>query len=302
MGYDIRLQKPEELDLDASKLQIWLNPLWMEAVATVHNIDYTWLVCWEHDNLMALMPIYIKRKLMQNKAYNPVLAYYSPIMYSLPETGFPNRDLLRRHEINIAIARFLKKTFTSVSLNLHPEVLDMRGFTWNGLSAGPLYTFVHQTDREPLLFAEERNKHRVAQRQGYRLEQRFDPELFCDMLYDLYDLKNHDFGIKRDSLITFLNTVSEHGLIRQYNLVSDSGTVSSDIILCDQTDTCYALLRGTTEQARKLGASVMQNLESARAVASEYKVLDFLGANIAGPARFKAAFGYELKLFFRIQC
>ncbi len=301
MAYDIILQKTTEPSLQVSPLPIWLHPLWMEAVARVHGIETAYLVCYEHDNLLAVMPLYIKRKLMLQKAINPVLAYYNPICYLLPETAFPNRDLLRRHEINCAIALYLKKNFHGLALNLHPDNLDMRGFTWNGINANPLYTFVHLTSQEPLLFAEERNKHRVAQKQGYRFEQHFEPELFCEMLYKLYELKKHDFGIKREALIQFLREMHAHQLIRQYNVMNDTETVSSDILVCDGTDTCYALLRATTEQARKLGASIMQNIESAKAISAEYPVLDFLGANIAGPARFKAAFGYDLKLFFRIQ-
>lgn len=300
MPYICDLAAPQDFERFIAPPSVWFHPMWMSAVAELHDASAQYLSVHEHQNLVAIIPIYIKKWLLKRKAYNPVMAYYSPIRYFLPLTGFPNKDLIRRHEINNAIATFLKKEFSTVSLNLHPENIDMRGFTWNGFGATPLYTFTQNCHENPLIFAEERAKLRIAERQNYSFERRFDFPQFCDLLYKLYDLKNHDFGISAPRLLEFLQKVEKTGLIRQYNIVSHGEIHCADILICDGSDTAYALLRATSDKSRKLGASGMQNIMSTKAVADEYSFMDFLGGNVPGPARFKASFGYQLKMFFRI--
>jgi len=301
MPYQISLAEPAELSGTECTAQVWFKQSWMQAVASVIDASPKLLLCHDKDNLVAVMPLYSKKKLWFIKAYNPLLAYYCPIVFTLPETSHKNRSLIRETDICAALAMFLKQEFREVFLNLSPQLYDVRGFTWQGLVAQPLYTFVQKTDEKQELMTEERHKLRLAERHGFEFEERFDVDQFCHLLRELHTLKGHDMGMSLSAIRLFLSEMHKEGLVKQLNVMDKGEVVSSDIIVCDGTDTAYALLRGTTIEGRKKGASVMQNVYDAKYLASSYRFLDYLGGNIPGPARFKAACGYNLKLFFRIR-
>lgn len=301
MPYQVKLIRTDEFALPQPDISLWCKRQWMEALAELHQIDVNYLICEEAGNIVAYMPIYSKHRLGMKRAYSPVMAYYNPIHFILPNSSRQNRNLLRKHEISTAIAVFLKKAFLKLSINLSPENYDVRGFTWSGFKAVPLYTFIQDLQAKAQLFPEQQRKLNIALKQDFSFDESFDPEPFIKLLYELYEYKEHDFKLSPKRLLDFLTKQHDIGLIRQYNIRSEKNIASADILLCDETDTTFAILRATTEAARKNGISVLQNVSDARELNTKYKFLDFCGANISGPARFKAAFGYDLKVFFRIQ-
>ncbi len=300
MSYEVKLVKIDELNLPNQANSVWQDSRWMAAVAHLNGLEPMFVAAYDDGGLCAYLPIYIKHKFGLKRIVNPILSFYHPLEYILPPSTHANRILLRKHDINHALGGFLKNSFKKVRLNLNPDTFDVRGFTWQGLNATPLYTFIYDSSREPELFPEEKRRYRKSLQEGFVFNSHFDPDVFAKIFLDLCKRKGYDFRLKTEQLIKFLVTTHDQGILKQFNLLSNGEIVSSDMLLCDCSDTSYAVLRATSETAKTKNASILHSIKLCESLRELNKKLDFCGANVPGPARFKASFGFELKLFFQI--
>jgi len=98
----------------------------------------------------------------------------------------------------------------------------------------------------------------------------------------------------------FYRELHEHGLLRQFNIYYKNEIVSANIILSDGGELAYTIILATQEDAMKLGAATLHSVELSRHLPSTTKILDFCGANIREVARFKAALGLDLRVYYHI--
>ncbi|PKN78033.1 MAG: hypothetical protein CVU48_09640 [Candidatus Cloacimonetes bacterium HGW-Cloacimonetes-1] len=301
MNFCIRLFDPDQSPQSSTQVPIWTNPIWMKGLAEVHNCRAYHLVCFQNEHVVALMPIYEKTILGLSKCYSPVLGYYQPICFYFDPPKYPNRALLNKLEIKSEIALFLQKRYHRLGINLHFQNHDVRGFTWNKkISAKPLYTFQHELNRDVEIFSEQKTNLRKALRCDYTSGYGFDPERFIDLTIKMFSRKNHPFSIPAARLKKFLILQEQAGNIRQFNLYLENRIVSANLLLCDSTDTVYSILRATEADDLKSGISVLHSHLLVEQLRDQYRLLDWCGANSQGPARFKAALGFDLKVFFHV--
>ncbi len=300
MTLSIRLIDPNQSPHSSVHLPIWANPIWMNGLAAVHNCNPYHLLCYQNDHVVALMPIYEKSLLGFSKCYSPVLSFYQPICYFFDAPKSPNRALLNKLDIKSEIALFLKKRYRRLSVNLHLDNYDMRGFTWNKVSAKPLYTFLQDLSQDMEIFKEQKSHLRKALQCDYTSGFGFDPDRFIELTYGMYSRKHHPFPIPAESFKKFMIVQESHGNIKQFNVYQQEQIVSTNLLLCDSTDTAYSIMRASEVNDLKSGISVLHSHLLVEQLKGQYRFLDFCGANSQGPARFKAAFGYELKVFFHV--
>jgi hypothetical protein len=281
-------------------LPLWFTPAWMNAIAELHQLTPKVLIASKKDNPLAFLPVYEKRFITLKKACNPVLSYYSPLHFIIPERKLANRELLLEYEITTAAGAFLKAGFKRVLLNLNPSTADIRGFRDAGLSAAPQYTFIKDLNTGFEVHKNEMTTLRKAEKQGYTFDAEYNPESLLELVYGMYERKRHPFRIRREALAVLIHKLHVAGLIAQYNIREGAGIVSSILILKDRGETCYAWLTGSETETMKNGASVLLFRELFRALQTEYRYLDLCGGNSYGPSRLKAALGAELKLFFQL--
>jgi hypothetical protein len=282
------------------ELPFWFSPAWMNALAELHQVNPKVLIASKNDNPLAFLPVYEKRFITFKKAFNPVLAYYSPLIFNLPERKLPGRELLLEYDITTAAGAFLKANFKRVLLNLAPDTTDIRGFRDSGLTAVPQYTFIKDLSTGFAVHKNEMTTLRKAEKQGYTFDGEYNTVELLELVYGMYERKSHPFRVRRDALATMIAKLHEQGLVAQYNLKAGSRIVSSILILKNGGETCYAWLTGSEQEAMKNGASVLLFRELFNALQIDYRYLDLCGGNSAGPSRLKAALGADLKLFFQL--
>jgi hypothetical protein len=281
-------------------LPFWFNPVWMNAIAELHQVTPKVLIASKKDNPIAFLPIYEKRLIAFKKAFNPVLAYYSPLHFELPDRKIPNRELLQEYEVMSEIGACLRSNYKRVLLNLAPNVSDIRGFRDAGMTASPQYTFIKDLTTGFEVHKNEMTTLRKAEKQGFTFDEEFNPEVHLDLVYGMYSRKGHPFRIKREALAGMIQILGKHDLLLQCNVRDGHKIVSSILILKDKGKICYAWLTGSEQEAMKSGASIFLFRELFGRLRKEYSYLDLCGGNSQGPSRLKAALGAELKLFFQI--
>jgi len=272
----------------------------MQELAELHQLTPVVLTASKNDNPLAFLPIYEKRLFAFRKAFNPVLVYYSPLYFTIPERKLPGRELQLEYELSMEMGAFLRGNYKKVLLNLNTDTLDVRGFKDAGLNAVPQYTFIRDLNASFEIHRNEMTTLRKAEKRGFTFDAEFCSESLLQLLYGMYERKSHPFRINRNKLAGLLSVISQNGILKQYNVRDNGRIVSSILVLADKGDTCYAWLAGADPDAMKDGASVFMYRELFSTLQKDFRYLDLCGANSKGPSRLKAALGADLKVFFQI--
>lgn len=297
MAFTVRLAEPQNLGLP---LNLWSLPQFMTAVQTLHGGQAFHLQCWKSEKLLAVLPLYEKRLLSYRALISPSTTYYSAVNLYLEANASPARKLLDTVQILQSMAIFIANRYQRLRFNLDPAILDVRGCTWNKLKARPLYTFHHdfQSPLRPL--ADEKKKAATARAQNYRFAEAFDADAFIRLFTALYQRKHKSLGFSRAAFEQYFTTLHEQNLVKQVNIYRDDRIICSNMLYFQPGDIMYAVFRATEEQEMKWGPSNMLTEELIKYAAPLTHRIDFCGANIPEVARYKAAEGLQLRVFFQI--
>ncbi len=304
MAITYKLLSRDDSSLDAIKLPLFANQDFVQAICELHNLDFHYFTAYNADEIWAVMPVFIKSKIGFKKAVTPVLSYYNPIVWHLPKQKRENRNLLYKLEITGLIAKHLKSSLDSVSMNLSPDLIDMRGFLKSGFTAKPLYTFSFdlKPDFEPNLFPKEGTSLRKASQQGFVINEEFNPERFLELLKQTNERQEREFSVEDSKHLNLLMELQMKGLLLQRNAVINNEIVSSLLILDDRKrQVLYAWENGTHKDYLNSGVSLLLHYDTVIKYRNSYKEYDLCGGNHTSIARFKAAMGAELNCFFRIE-
>jgi hypothetical protein len=285
----------------ADSYAYWHKPEFMAAIADLHHVKGLQLQVYKGEELFALLPLFERSKMGIKAIVAPVGAYYQGISFAFEANVSAPRKLLDTTAVCGEIAGYLAARYRRVHFRLNPENTDVRGFSWNGFKASPLYTFRSSAAAELPSLPDERKKLRTAQNLGMSLEERFDSEVFIRLQKDLDQRKSHKLGISYSGLQSFVEKLFSAGLLKQFNVLWDGKPVSSNILLHDGGDVAYTLFQATAEDAMRKGAATFHSLSLLQHLPAGTRIFDYCGANVQEVARFKAALGLELVNFYQIR-
>lgn len=260
------------------------------------------LLCHKGKELVAAMPLYEKKSLGIRRLIIPMSAYYQGLWFFWPSGRKENRILLDELKISERVAAFLRNRYKRIHLNLSIHNYDVRGFDWAGFKARPLYTFIQDLSHPFAPLKDEREKIRRASKQDMTLEKDFQPEQFIWMLKELYRRKNKRLGVSWERFGIWMERLHAKELLHQYNLRRGDEIISSNLMLASATDdTAYSIMRCTTDVGLKQGASTLHSGLLVEKLKGSFRFVDFCGANYPEVARFKAALGFDLRVFFQLK-
>jgi hypothetical protein len=285
----------------SSTYAYWHNPLFMQAVAEMHKIRALQLQVFKGDELLAILPLYERKKMGIKALVAPSGTYYQGICFAFSPQSHPSRNLIETVSIIEEIADFLASRYIKLTMRLSPENYDVRGFTWKGYKAQVLYTSRWFLDTELKILPDERKKLRQAETEGMELREGFDMEVFLRLQRDLELRKNHSLGISHQRIADFFTKLHELGLLQQFNLHQKAQIVSSNILLTDHQEVAYTINLATAPEAMKRGAATYHSVALAKMLPPHTRILDYCGANVKEVSRFKSALGLELQSFYQIK-
>ena len=298
--YECVLAAPELSDC-AANTPLWCRAALMNAAAGINNLQAKLLNVYKANDLLAQMPIYEQKQLGFLRLLPALGSYYQGLHFYHPQDKSAQRKALDELRISSEVAIFLKSRYKKFSITLLPSNYDMRGFLWNGLKVQALYTYIHDYSSEIQPLSDKRKKLRRANKEGYSFEQSSDIPSFLELSQDMYTRKNHHPFKNLDSLKKYIYALEKAGLLKQYNVLKEGKIVSSNILLQAQEKVAYSILRGSVKEEMDRGVSLWHTQMLIKSMQSSCGTLDFCGANTPDVARFKAAMGLQLKLFFRLR-
>ncbi|MDD3535002.1 MAG: hypothetical protein PHC50_02515 [Candidatus Cloacimonetes bacterium] len=278
----------------------WYNPLYMQYLGELHEIKPLLLRVYKGEELIALLPLFERKKLGMKALVCPVGGYYQGIhLFMDPNTSSP-RVLLDNLAISERIAQFLNKEYSRINFKLLPDNTDVRGFTWNKYSARPMYTFRHDLSQNLHILQDEKKSLRKAAAAGLSLVEHFDPDPYFRMQAELDKRKNHSFGVSFESLARYFEKLHAADLLKQYNVMQGDKILSSNIIYSDAGKAVYTVFMASEPEGLKLGAATFHSIELLSQLPPSCRIFDYCGANVQDVARFKAALGLQLQVFFNL--
>ncbi|MBW6513988.1 MAG: hypothetical protein K0B87_04445 [Candidatus Syntrophosphaera sp.] len=283
-------------------MPLWINPVFLQSVSELQELEALQLLCHKGEQLVAAMPLYERKSMGMRRLIIPMSAYYQGLWFRWEANRDENRNLLDELKISGEIGKFLRGRYKRIHFNLGTHNYDVRGFDWAGFKARPLYTFVQQLSEPFHPLKDERKKLKTAQQEQLTFEEKFSPEEFVEMLKKLYNRKNKRLGVPYPRFLEWMKNLHEQGLLSQFNLMRDKEIVSANLMLGTSGDeTAYSIMRCTTAEGLKQGASSLHSQLLVERLGGRHEFLDFCGANYPEVARFKAALGFRLKLFFQLE-
>lgn len=289
-------------DFKAQKVVgFWSDPRLMTAVAGALDLEPKLILCYKGEELLASLPIYEKSRLGIKYLVHPSLSYYQALDFYFPDNVPAARRGLDELGISKEMAVYLKGKYRKTGINLAPQNQDVRGFVWSGFRAKPLYTYTWNTSDTPQALTDERKKLKVAESRGYTHDESFEPESFMKLYREMNLRKKQNPGISMARIQDFFVSLHKQGLLIQKNLRLDGEIVSANYTLGNGKGTGYTVIRASKEQEMAYGVSSLHTMILLESLGDRYSEIDFCGANVADVARFKAAMGLSLKIFFHIE-
>ncbi|MCB5253366.1 MAG: hypothetical protein RBR69_01880 [Candidatus Cloacimonadaceae bacterium] len=284
-----------------SRYAYWHDPEFMAALADLHSVRAMQLQVFKGEELLAILPLYERRKIGLKALVTPSGTYYQGICFNFEEASKPSRVSLDTTAICIRIASFMAEKYKWINFRLNPDNADIRGFSWAGYRVTVLYTFRQFIGSELCIMPDERKKMRQARKLGMKLIEDFDLDAFFHLQEELEKRKKHSLGIPHSRIKDFFARLYEKGLLKQFNIYQDSQVVSSNILYSDNGEVAYTVNMATSAEAMRQGAAIYHSLALASHLPKNTKILDFCGANIKEVSRFKAALGLDLHSFYHIK-
>jgi len=297
--YDIQLEAPDPEKV-GSALSLWSHPVLMLEASRLQDLEPRLLVVYKGQFRAAELPIYERRRLGTISLQSASGSYYQGLSIRHQKESPAPRRLLDELQISSSVALWLKEHYRNILFNLCTSTADVRGFTWNQLKAIPLYTFEHCLSEDLNPLRDEREKLRRADDRGYCFEQKLDPEAFLELSAAMFERKGHYAFTKPERMRSFILNLHAAGRLSQYNVCFEGKAVSANILLAGTDGKAYTILRASHRDEMRHGVSLWHTMMLLRELRGRFHTLDLCGANVPEVARFKAAMGLQLKVFYRI--
>jgi hypothetical protein len=249
----------------------------------------------------ALVPAWERRDALLGPAAEipPLTPYWGPC---LPPAGAlrPERVKARDHDVLAAAAAEIKGRWRCARLACHPNVADVRPFTWAGFRGDARYTSIlAPTPADEFLASLSSSlRNKIKQGEGLAVEESADPEPFVAMYGATFGRR----GMKRPVTESFLRALAaafcgSAGTF--FYLKGDGGEpVAGRLVLWDRR-AAYDLLAASLEAGRgPLGAYLLWR--EVQAVWEKGLPLDMVGVNVEAIARFKESFGGRLTPYYQL--
>ncbi len=257
------------------------------------KLDVNYLVVTNIDlqEIVAITLSIEKKILGISSLINPQIIYYQPIEFFSLDRKNPNENQLIEMEIFKNISAYYNKYYFKVSKNLSPEIEDVRGFVWSGMTALPLYTYRFNlaTYSSDNFFRKQRASLRKAEKLAYKFIQEVNIPSFLELVKGTKQRQDWNFNFSDDVLTNYLTDLLKFGFIQQFSIINQAGFVVSTMfcLMDKQNKIAYAWLAATDVKELSNGVSTLLFHSICEYLKAEYDIFDLCGANTDTIARLK---------------
>ena len=302
-NYEVSILKAEDLPEDIiNKLSFWSKPTLCKAYAKKDGVNLFYLSVLINNNIVAILPIFEKKKYGITYLVQPPELYYTMI----DTFNMDCSTLYKKQNNNLMIlqkiANHLKKYYFKVMLDLDPSIKDMRAFTWGGYQVSPRYTFtlklnIYNSANSTKTMRDDLKK---ANESGLYAKECWDLNAVETLSRSIALRKKRSFRHCTNGFLDFLDELKELNICSKVVVYKDDLPIYFATYLKDISNSCiYALVSAANETGNKYFSSVF-GLDFYFGNNNDFDLFDFTGANTEQVAFFKSKFNCDLVNYYRI--
>ncbi len=285
-----------------SDWHVYSSPAWLAIIKKHFNLQPYYLECRIPSRVLAYFVVFEQLQYGHPRLVCPPLQFYQAINYSYTPRDCHNKNQELNYHIDKAIAEFIKQKWGEISIQLTPKHLDVRAYLQAGFHARPLYTYLLNKNTHSFhnYYKKTKASIRKANELGYRFDTDICPSALIDLNKETFKRQSKDFPLTYPDYQKLIEDIVKNDLLVQCN-ARINGQIVSALAFIKNGDSLIAYSFGTHHDWLKKGAAGWLFHEAFEYLfASGTQEIDITGANIESIAKFKASFGSQLSLFFRI--
>lgn len=284
-----------------SSIPIFSRPWWLDVVT---NGDWDVCLVIEEGQILASMPIYIKKRFGFSLATLPPLTHNLGPWFYKPSANIPNKLAGERELLNQLIGQIPKVDY--FSQNWHCSRQNWLPFYWNGFNQTTRYTYRLQNLKD--LDAVWRGFKNNIRSDIRKAANRYNLKVRTDLNVDDF-LKLHKQVFSRqglpapysDDLIRSLDAACRKNFASKIFIAEDQrGDQHAGVYIIWDHQSAYYLMGGGDPILRSSGATSLCLWEAIKFSANLVNVFDFEGSMIEPIERYFRAFGTTQTPYFNI--
>lgn len=284
--------------VDDGDFPLFASRKWLQVYQDLLGYRVFYLKVEQNGIPVAWLPVYQKNRYGLKQWQLPPYAYYQPLIMAADKESADYLD------IQHCLARYIGRNFSTARFNCHWQTLDVRGFMWGGLRATPCYTqlfYLAQFDPERLE-SRLRTTLRKAEKLGYYVEEGCDWDWFAAKDAEFWQKLGRAAPLDQATTARFFDRLDQNGyLLCHRAMLNGVMTAVSITGVKPGTTTGYAMALAVDEAHKTSGVNTLVIANSLQQMKTKLTNWDYLGMNVPNVARFKARFGGELTVFYRME-
>jgi hypothetical protein len=247
-----------------------------------------------------------REKFGQRTAVTPLLTPYIGFLLESPPGEKLSDQVSQQTAVLDALASELAREFAYEAIANSPGLEDLRALGEAGYAVTPRFTYLLNLSL-PLeelwqrLDGSVRRQIRKAERAGLELSDQFDPEAGYDLFRETFRRCGEECPVSP----ALFRAVTQGDALhddRSIYCLRDGDRLVAYIISLQFRGTAYYSVASTHPDYLAEGHSSFLVWELIKGIAgTEWKTLDFVGANIPSIARFKEGFNPKLRMYFQVE-
>lgn len=284
---------------------VWSDQTLIKAIAHASHSALKFLLIYKKKNIVASMPLFVRKKMIWEYVYSPLQYYYYPIdKYYDPKAKFHENTVIDL-EINKTIAHALNEHFILSEIKLHHDIYDIRSFQWNHFFCKPLYTLMIKTgslDKVHEYSYDKKKNINDATQLNFTISQDNHISEMIQTISSRFEKKkilNQDnIEYYKDLLIQ----LKDYSKLKHYCVFLDNQLISFRSVIIDESNSiAYDFMASGSTRANSSGInSYLLHYIQNDLYTSGISTYDLCGANIPEVAQFKNDFAAHLQLYFFI--
>ncbi|MCD4652300.1 MAG: GNAT family N-acetyltransferase [Candidatus Cloacimonetes bacterium] len=286
-------------------LKLFTSPALLGVFDGIRGFSLRYMVCQSDSGAdIAICPVFTRDKFGIKTLANPPLLPYNEITYIGIDSIPVNKQAEYQLEINQTLAEHLRIFSRRAFFALHPNHSDIRGFTGKKFQATPLYTNrINLETWNPADYRSSR-KNDLKKMSKYKvtLIEGFNAESLIELADKTYARKGKKLPLTNAEQKQLLTHLEKNNTAVQYSLLINDKLAAVKLTLLEpSTGTAYAWQGYNDPEFLSLGVSTRFTHEMLVLLKEQgYRHYDFCGANVLSIASFKAGFGGEVTVYYKL--
>lgn len=228
---------------------------------------------------------------------------YLPVSFTPTSTGYPHRIERQWHDAAAQLVGEMRERGVVNTLNLPPNVEDVRPWLWAGFRLGIRYTYMVEFPFDRSRMAKSvRGRVRNTERSGVRVERTTNLDDVYTCLHDTEVRQGYRLGVTRADLELARELLGDDHLVAHAAYAPNGEVASATVSLHVPGSTATGWVGGTRTEHLRSGAADVLELQSWECLAQSGAIgIDLCGANIPTIAAHKATLGARQVPYYTIE-